>query len=88
MISEDHVKLETGVMMLKLQLCHHTNQFYFKYIKVENSSLIHFKILLFYCKAALVSCFLIKTYKYHIDPKLLNVYAKILLNVQLSITSL
>ncbi len=38
MISEDHVRLKTGVMMLKIQLCITNINYIFKYIQIENSS--------------------------------------------------
>ncbi len=41
MISEDHVTLKTGVMMLKIQLCFSGINYIFKYIKIEN---IYFKL--------------------------------------------
>ncbi len=37
MISEDHVTLKTGVMMLKIQLWSQEINYYFKYIHIENS---------------------------------------------------
>ncbi len=36
MISEDHVTLKTGVMMLKIQLCITGMNYILKYIKTEN----------------------------------------------------
>jgi len=30
---KDHVTLKTGVMMLKIKLCHHRNKLYFKIYK-------------------------------------------------------
>ncbi len=47
MISEDHVTLKTGVMMLKIQLCITGMNYILKYIKIENFyfKLQHFKIL-------------------------------------------
>ncbi len=41
MISEDHVTLMTGVMMLKIQLCITGINSILKYIKIEN---IYFKL--------------------------------------------
>ncbi len=41
MISEDHVTLKTGVMMLKIQLCFTGINSILKYIKIEN---IYFKL--------------------------------------------
>jgi len=43
---KDHVTLKTGLMMLKIQLCHFRNKLHFKCIPIENST---FKIVLFYC---------------------------------------
>ncbi len=37
MISEDHVTLKTGVMMLKVQLCITGINYILKYITIENS---------------------------------------------------
>ncbi len=37
MISEDHVTLKTGVMMLKIQLCITRKSYNLKHIKMENS---------------------------------------------------
>ncbi len=37
MISEDHVTLKTGVMMLKIQRCITGIHYILKYIQVENS---------------------------------------------------
>ncbi len=39
MISEDHVTLKTGVMMLKIQRCITEINYISKYIKTENSYL-------------------------------------------------
>ncbi len=36
-ISEDHVTLKTGVMMLKIQLCITEINYILKYIKIENN---------------------------------------------------
>ncbi len=41
MISEDHVTLKTGVMMLKIQLSFTGINYILKYIKIEN---IYFKL--------------------------------------------
>ncbi len=41
MISEDHVTLKTGVMMLKIQLYFTGMNYILKYIKIEN---IYFKL--------------------------------------------
>ncbi len=37
MISEDHVTLKTGVMMLKIQLFIKEINYVWKYIKIENN---------------------------------------------------
>ncbi len=37
MISEDHVTLKTGVMMLKIQLCITEINYILQYITIENS---------------------------------------------------
>ncbi len=48
MISEDHVTLKTGIMMLKIQLRITEIYYIFKYIQIENSFINIFIILLFY----------------------------------------
>ncbi len=40
MISEDHVTLKTGVMMLKIQLCNTEINYILQYIQTENIFLI------------------------------------------------
>ncbi len=65
MISEDHVTLKTGVMMLKIQLYHHRNKFHFKIYSHINV----FTVLLIK-NAALISIkvFFLK----HLNPKLVG----------------
>ncbi len=52
MISEDHVTLKTGVMMLEIQLCISGINYILEYIQIENrhfKSKQYFTILLFNC---------------------------------------
>jgi len=44
MISEDHVTLKTGVMMLKIQLCITGINYSLTYIHIENSCFNLFKM--------------------------------------------
>ncbi len=47
MISEDHVTLKTGVMMLKIQLRITEINYILQYIEIENSYFKHFTFALF-----------------------------------------
>ncbi len=49
MISEDHVTLKTGVMMLKIQRCITGIKYIFKYIQIENSHFKFHNITISYC---------------------------------------
>jgi len=46
---KDHVTLNTEVMVLKIQLCHHTNKFILKCIKIQNNLYFNNISHYFYC---------------------------------------
>ncbi len=59
MISEDHVTLNTGVMMLKIQSCITGIYYILKYAQIENdyfnlqlyfTILLYFELNIIYCK--------------------------------------
>ncbi len=56
MISEDHVTLKTGVMMLKIQLCITGINYILQYIQME----MVFEILIIFPTITVLTVFLIK----------------------------
>jgi len=71
---KDHVTLKTGVMMLKIHICHHRNKLHFKMYSNRKQILSYISQYYFF-SVYLIKCILrlfSKTFRNLTDPKLFN----------------